>query len=227
MNQREYEQQNRDTIDIVDYIKIIYNFRKPIILVMFLCMLLTAIFSIMQPPVYQASATFFPINMKDRYDSQQETFIKRQLDIEDLIISLLGSRKMSSKITENLNLKDVFDVNNDTIAEKLLRKSSKIILEPSGIIRISVETKVPELSTKVANAYVDNLEYFNSDLEIAANRQIVQIIDRATVPTDRMARGTIEKSFITGIVCFIFMSFVSFLIEFSRRVHLIKRLKEK
>jgi len=84
--QTKHSQYCEDEIDIVDYIKVIYKHRLMIIAIVFISMLFTGIIGLMQPKMYEAQATFFPMNTN--YNIQtQSVIMKPQLDIEDLIIS--------------------------------------------------------------------------------------------------------------------------------------------
>ena len=133
---------------------------------------------------------------------------------------------MADRIIEQLNLKDTWNQNLSTYVRKKLDNAAKVSLDKNGIIKLAVHTKSPELSAKIANSYVDNLDYFNRELNIGANTKIVQVIDRATVPEVRMPRGTIKKTFLAGMASFMFTIFLAFFIEFIKNSNLKSRLKE-
>jgi len=218
-------QYHEDEIDLVDYIKVAYRYRWMIIAIVLISMVLTGAFSFMKPKMYEAQATFFPLSTE--YGVQSQGFImKPHLNIEDLIISMLESRKMADRIIEQLNLKDTWNQNLSTYVRKKLDNAAKVSLDKNGIIKLAVHTKSPELSAKIANSYVDNLDYFNRELNIGANTKIVQVIDRATVPEVRMPRGTIKKTFLAGMASFMFTIFLAFFIEFIKNSNLKSRLKE-
>ncbi|MFC1808237.1 Wzz/FepE/Etk N-terminal domain-containing protein [Candidatus Omnitrophota bacterium] len=217
-----------DEIDLVDYIKVVYKRRIMIITVIIISVLSAGLLSFFKPEMYEASATFFPMNVQERYGAATETLaMKRQLDIEDLIISILESRKMADRIIEQLNLKKLWGKNLMVSTRNALKGATQIKLEINGVIKLSAMTGSPELSAKIANAYVDNLDYFNRQLDIGAQRQIVQVIDRAAVPERRMGRGVKKNSMIAGAISFLLTVFLSFLLEFIQRSGFIKRLKEK
>ena len=223
-HQPQYHEDEID-IDLVDYIKIIYKRWKIIVVIVFISMLVSGIFSLMKPKMYEAQATFFPLNAQSNIETGG-IVIKPSLDIKDLIISILNSRKMADRIIEQLKLKDTWNQNLSAHTRKSLDKATKISLDKNGIIKLSVHTTSPELSAKIANSYVDNLDYFNRELNIGANTNIVQVIDRAAIPEERMPRGTVKKIFLNGIVSFMFAIFLAFFIEFIKKSNLKSRLKE-
>lgn len=133
---------------------------------------------------------------------------------------------MADRIINQLNLKGLWNKGLMCDARRALGGATKIAVEKNGIIKLSVRTKSPELSATIANAYVNNLDYFNRQLDIGAQRQLVQVIDRATVPEERMACGTIKNTLLAGILSFMFAIFLSFFVEFIQTSNIKKRLKE-
>jgi len=210
----------------VDYIKVIYKYLKLIIALVLVAMFSTAFFSLLKPKMYEAFATFFPLNTSSNIQAEG-IIIKPGLDIEDLIMSILQSRNMADMIIKQLKLKDVWDVDSLFATRDVLQGATKLSLEQNGIIKLSVQTKTPELSVKIANAYVDNLDYFNQQLNIGAQRNIVQVIDRAVVPDKRMPRGTVKNTFLAGFTAFILAILWAFFLEFLQIPDLKKRLTEK
>ena len=134
------------------YIKIIYKRRNLIMLITLVSMLFTGIFSLLKSPVYEASATFFPMNVREYYGSQSEAHtLKRQLDIEDLIISVLESRKMADRIIDQLGLKNVFKVKLTEDARDELEKRTRISLGRNGIIKLSVRAESADFASRIAS----------------------------------------------------------------------------
>ena len=218
------QQYHEDEIDIVDYIKVIYKRRWIIITLVLVSMLFAGIFSLRKPKIYEASATFFPLEYQV---SQSSMVVEKQVSIGNLIISILESRKMADRIIEQLNLKDIWKTELMSEARNTLKAASKITPEKNGIIKLSVRNKSAELSAKIANAYVDNLEYINQELDIGVQRQVVQVIDRATVPEERMPRGTVKNTLLAAIVSFMLAVFLAFFLEFLQKTDIKKRLKEE
>lgn len=214
-----------DEIDLVDYFRVIYKYRVMIIVIVLASAFFVGIVSLRKPKIYEATATFFPLNTSSNIETQG-MIVKPGLNIEDLIISILESRKMADRIIEQLDLKKIWNQAFMTDARKVLSEASNISLGKNGIIKLSVKTEFPQLSAQVTNAYVDNLDYFNNELEIGAQRKIVQIIDRAVVPEKRMGRGTVKKVILGGIVSFMLAIFSVFFIEFIKNSDFLKQIKE-
>lgn len=213
-----------DEIDLIDYIKVIYKRRWMIVIIVLISVLFAAVSSLLKPKMYEASATFFPMNVD--YAVQSEGFtIKPGVNIDDLIISVLESRGMADKVIEQLNLKDIWNAKFKSAARMVLKKISKITPEKNGLIRLSVVTDSPQISANIANAYVDNLDYFNREFNLGVQKKIVQVIDRATVPEERMPRGMKKRVILSGMVAFMFSIFLSFFVEFIQKSNIKEKLR--
>ncbi len=221
------QQYHEDEIDLIDYIKVIYKRWKMIVVIVLVSMFFAGAASLHKPKMYEAYATFFPMNVREYYGPQSGApAMKRRLNIEDLIISLLESRKMADRIIEQLNLKGVWKAKLMSDARRALKSATKTTMQKNGIIKLSVQTKSPELSAKIANGYVDNLDYFNREFDLGAQKQIVQIVDRASAPEKRMARGTKKNTLMAGVTSFMFAIFLAFFLEFLQKTDIKKKLKE-
>lgn len=218
------EKINRDEIDLIDYIKIIYRRKLMVIVITLFGMISTGAYSLLQPKLYEAHATFFPINTNYTIKSDGFT-IEPKLDMDDLIISILESRKMREKVIKDLDLDGPKGLKDDT--QRSIEKETKITVDDKGIIKLSVCAESPALSARIANAYVDNLDYFNRQLDIGVQKNIVQLIDRASVPEKRMPRGTVRKTAQAGLISFGLALCLALFLEFMQKSNIKERLKEK
>lgn len=210
---------SEDEVNLVESVKVVYRYRVMIMALALISILFAGISTLMKPGVYEAAATFFPMDIKQSYNPQSGTFsMRRSLSIENLIISILKSRKMADKIIEQIDLQRIWNVKLMADARKYLEKSTKITLEKNGIIKLCVYAGSPELSADIANAYVDNLDYFNSQLDIGAEKQIVQVIDRAVAPEKRMPRGTMRIMLLAGLGSLMAGVCLAFFIEFLKKI---------
>lgn len=215
-----------EEIDLFDYIRVIYKHKKIIAGIVFISVCLSAGNIMRQPFKYQATATFFPLNVKQYKDANQEQpDLKPKLVLEDLLISILNSREMADKIINELNLKNIWRKELSMDARLALKNSTGISLAKGGVININVITENGELSAKIANAYVDNLENFNKELQLSTDISLVQVIDRAVTPERRMGRGLVKKLILTGIVSFLIGIFLALILEYMKKIGFKEKLK--
>lgn len=223
MNRQSQQCNHAEEVDIVDYIKVAYKHRWMILVIVIISMFSAGVLSLTKPKIYEAQATFFPVNVE--YNIQSQGVIAQpRVEIEDFIILILKSQKMTSRIIEQLDLNR--PKNRKLMIGESLRRSIKITTMTNGLIMLSVQSRAPELSAKIADAYVDSLDYFNRQLDIGAQRNIVQVIDTATIPQVSMPRKTKKNMVVAGITSFMLAVFLAFLMEFIKNSNLKSRLKE-
>jgi len=215
-----------DEIDLMNYVKVIYKHRVMVIVIAFAGMFLAGIQSLTKPSMFEAQTSVFPIDME--YNLEMIGSIEKPaVTKENLIISILKSRTMADRVIEQLDLKKFWGKELMIDARKELSDASSVAAEKNGIINLSVVSQDPELSAKIANAYIDNLDYFNDELKLGVQRKIVQVIDRAVVPEDRLPRGTVKKVFLAGITSLMFSIFLVFFMDFIRNSDAVKRNRMK
>lgn len=215
-----------DEIDLFEYVKVIYKYRKIIVFIVFISVCLNAGKIIMQPFKYKATATFFPLSFTEyKSAGEEQSALKPKLVLEDLIISILDSREMADKIIDDLALKNAWHIGLLMDTRQELKNSTNIFLAKGGVINIDVITESGELSAKIANAYVDNLESFNRELQLSTDISLVQVIDRAVKPERRMPRGLVKKSILTGMMSFFVCIFLLPVFEYIKKSDFKEKLK--
>ncbi len=218
-NQPEYEE-----IDLVDYLKVLYKHWKMIIVIVFIGMVSAGLSSLNQPKLYEAKATFFPLEYE--YPESFEV-TKPSINMSNLIISILESREMADKVINQLKLKEKWDTEGIVGTRKNLRGAISVNLEKNGLIALSVKAKASDLPAKIANAYVDNLDFFSKEIDIGPQKKLVQVIDKAVVPEEGLGRQTKKKVAIAGFVVFMLAVFLAFFVEFVKKSNVIERLRQE
>ncbi|MEW5895418.1 MAG: hypothetical protein AB1650_06655 [Candidatus Omnitrophota bacterium] len=215
-----------DEVELTLLIKIFYKNIWRIILITFIAMLVSGIEALRQPRLYEAWTSAFTTEMEYDLETLGGSIERPAISRSNLIVSILESRTMTDRVIEKLDLKTVWGKKAISDVRKRLRMASRISLEKNGLIKMSVRTKSPQLSADIANAYVDNLDFFNNELSIGPQKQIVQIIDRAVVPEEPLPRGTAKKIVLVGITAFLIVGMLVLSVEFSRKFEILKRIKE-
>jgi len=220
------ESQEAD-IDLVDYIKVLYKRWKIIFALVFVSMLVSMVIGVQSPKLYESTAEFFPLNVSYSLQSEDVT-MKPNVNLESLIVSILESQQMADRVIEQLDLKKLWGRKYMYQARNDLEARTKVVLGRKAIIRLSVRTTNAKLSANIANSFVDNLEYFNRHLDLGAQKEIVQVIDKPTVPERTVPRKTaiIRATILAGLITFIFISFLAFILEYFEKSNLLKRIKE-
>ena len=218
-------QQYEDEIDLLNYLRVFYKYRLLIAAIVVLGMLWTGISGLRQPKKYEAWTAAFPIEVE--YNLESLGSVERPaVSRSNLIVSILESRTMADRVISQLDLKKVWNTKLMVDARRALQAASEVRPGKNDIIKLFVVTEDPKLSADIANAYMDNLDYFNDELKIGPQRKIIQVIDRAVVPEERVSRGLVKKVMTAGMSSFFIAILVAFTMEFLARSEILKRMKE-
>jgi uncharacterized protein involved in exopolysaccharide biosynthesis len=167
----------REEIDLVDYLRVIYNHRRKILLVCFLTTLVTGTVSLSMPPRYVATASVVPPLELMGGDAglgmgllggAEGALLKKVMDTSsaaDLYVGILASRAVTDAIIDHFDLTRVYDVGGLRYkAERKLKKNTKIKVSEEGIVYVTVEDRDPNRAAAMANAYVEYLDSQNKRL---------------------------------------------------------------
>lgn len=212
-------------IDLVDYVKIIFHYRRIVLALVGASVVLTGFLSMSEPATYETTTIFFPIEVQHNL-VLGKVALKPRLNIQDLVVSILESRRMADKVIDDLELKKVMGINNIKSLEDTLKSSVKINVDTSGLIRLSSRSNSAELAAKIANSYVENIDYFNKEFNIEPDYKIVEVMDKAIAPEKRTPRDTVKKVLMSGIYSFVVAMALIFSIEYFRRNNIVQRLRD-
>lgn len=177
-------------VNFIDYLNVIYKYKRIIISIFFFATFLTFIISLFLPKIYEASTTILPStenqgSLFSRFLSQNplgnlvsSAGIER--DSKNYYIPILKSRNIAEKIVKKYNLIDYFELKfkeeakNMEVAVNALKNVTSIKQEKEGSIVVKVQLKDPKLASDVANAYIQELQNYinNSSLFIQKNNRI-------------------------------------------------------
>lgn len=105
----------------------------------------------------------------------------------NVIISLINSKTMAQDCIRKFNLIEVYKTNNEkdpmSSAIQILKTNIDVYFsEPEGLVFISFTSHDPELSTKVANFLIANLDELNERMKLSNKKPIVEVLDPAKPP---------------------------------------------
>jgi len=172
-------------IDILDYIKILINYRKMIIRNVFVSALAIAIISFVLPKTYTAITTILPpedkqsVNILSALSNSplSNLIMNESTSTSDLFVEILKSRS----VFDNVLKREFFYKNKKekkTLLQILKAKSLEkgrtkfsqkvnVKASPEGIISVAVELNDPKLAADVANTMVSELDKINQEKSIS------------------------------------------------------------
>jgi uncharacterized protein involved in exopolysaccharide biosynthesis len=122
----------------------------------------------------------------------------------EVYTSLLASRTLNTNIVNQFNLKAYYHKSTMEDAVKALEKHTTVELGKDNLIRIAVRTHDADFSSRLANAFVDQLHDMNTDLALtdSAQRRLFyqQQLDQEKVLLAKAETDLQETQTATGII---------------------------
>lgn len=196
--------------NILYYINIYKKWRKEIISIVGIVMFFTLCFSLFSPAMYVSTVTLLSTESGGASGaSSLGKFLGLSIggtSPNEVIVVIVKSRRMSDDIRTRFNL------NKNPRFRYSLNINSMI-----GGLAISVKGTNPDLTEKIANFCIQNLDKINAELQITPNKPMVKVLDPALYGS-RESRQTLRKMFISGTMAFLLISLYIFFSDYFKRL---------
>jgi len=165
-----------DEINLLDYLRVVYKFRRMIVLICAVAVVTTAIVVLCLPKTYSATTSVVPpIDILQKESALagglgggKDSILRKAIDvtsIADMYVGILESRAVADAIVDKFDLMEVYgNKEYKSDARKKLIKNTTIKVSDEGIVTITVRDKDPNRAAAMANAYVDELDQQNKRL---------------------------------------------------------------
>jgi len=164
-----------DEINLLDYFRVIFNYRRMIVGVCVVSVVMAVAISLLLPKMYCATASIVPpmdIMQKERGLTGGlgggSSLLQEAMgvtSIADMYAGILKSRVVADAIIDRFNLTSVYEKERyKSDVRKKLKKSTSIKVSKNGIVSVSVEDRDPNRAAAMANAYVGELDRQNKKL---------------------------------------------------------------
>ena len=175
------EKIDSDEINLLDYLVVLLKRKRLIIGITFGAAIITAIISLIMPPIYRAETKILPpqqgSSMATQFLSQLGSAagliggaVGGAVGIKtpnDLYIGLLKSRLVLDGVIDRFKLMELYKTKSRENARRGLADTLKARDDKkSGIITIGVEDKDPKRAADMANAFVEELKNMNKGLAV-------------------------------------------------------------
>ena len=169
------EKLSEDEINLIDYFRVIFKYRRMILCICGIAVVTTAIVSLLMPKIYSATASIVPpmdILQKDaqlgQLGAMENLMLSKAIgvtSIADMYTGVLESRAVVDTIIDRFDLMKVYkEKQYKSNVRKKLRNNTVIEVSDEGIVTITVENKDPNMAAAMANAYVEELDRQNKRL---------------------------------------------------------------
>jgi uncharacterized protein involved in exopolysaccharide biosynthesis len=163
-----------DNVSLANYLSVISKYRKMILRICGITMVMTVIITVLSPKMYSATTSIVPplemlqgeskiaegLGMRSPMLSQ----VMGTASIADLYIGMLKSRAIEDAIINRFDLLKVYDVKERIAARSILQENVAIEASKEGIVHITAKDTDPNRAAAMANAYVEELDEQNKRL---------------------------------------------------------------
>lgn len=168
-------------------------------LVVVLGTLLTAGIAFVWPPTYKAVATLLPPSEEETGFSV--TTVLRNLSMpgikipsrtgpEDVTLGILESRRLAEVLVDRFHLMDAYHLKSHEAAVEKLHKRTKISVDPSGTVAVTVKDREAKRAADLANGYVEELDRFNREVRMTRGRRMRLFVEKRLEDTkDDLAKA--------------------------------------
>lgn len=165
---------SEEEVSLHDYLRIIFKHRWMILSLPVAAMLVTVIWSLQKPRIYQAITTIVPpVNVQQgslagRLDGLGSSLFQGMLgqgDLSEKYVGILKSRVVSDALIDRFDLVNVYEgAKLCSDARRVLHSYTDIKAGKDGIVSIRVSDPDPKRAAAIANSYVEELDKQNKRL---------------------------------------------------------------
>jgi len=190
-------------IDILHYLNIYKREWKKMIFLIVIAMFITIVFSYIQPVTYKSTAIVLSPKEGGQAGSLGKYLGIPSLSIggssDDIIFSMLKSRRMNNDINERFNLRNKrkFWWNIDTYTV-------------TGGFAVEVKGPDPDLVRDITNFSIENLDKINMELQVTSQKPMVKVLDialRGTPANKNISKKTISVALFAFLIYTLFIFF--------------------
>jgi len=171
-----------DEINLLDLFLVLVKRKNLILKITFFTAFITAIISLILPPVYRAETKILPPSPNTSITAQIISQLGAQFGIPegalpvksstDLYVELIKSRPVLDAIIDRFNLMKLYETKSREAARRVLLNALKVSADKkSGIITIAVEDKDPKRAADMANAFVEEFKKLTKNLALTEASQ--------------------------------------------------------
>jgi len=175
-------QQAAEKINIIDYLLVVFKWKKLIVLITLSYTALIAIISLLMPTLYMADTKILPPHEAGTNNQSQllgqfrgaasQGGVIGAKDTNDLYIGLLRSRAVIDPVIDRFDLLSVYKADKREDVRRILLKKLKTDNDKkSGMIIIGVEDTDPKRSADMSNTFVQELKNLTRGIAVTEASQ--------------------------------------------------------
>ncbi len=215
-----------EEVNILDFFRVIKSKWKLISFVFIIVEVAALIITLRMPKIYKSTASILTSEVTAEKNillqSRLPYILREELPAglygggaaTQVIIAMLKSKRMARDIVEKFKLENFYKAKSSSPVIRDLQSSTDISVSKEGVISITVGSRDSELSAKIANFYVINLDGMNDELKITSIKPVATLLDQA-MPAESHTSPKIKLNLLIAGMLSIFTGvLLSFLVNY-------------
>lgn len=178
-----------DEINLLDYWRVLMKRKRLLILIVGMAVVSSIIVSLYLPKIYASTTTLLPPQDSTNGSALVASRLPGGLSgmaggflgmksPSDLWVGILKSQTVRDAIVKQFSLKEVYKVDSELEAGRVLGDALKIKKSKEEIISISVEDRDPGRTAEMANAFVQELDKFNKKIVMTSGGRMRSFVEK-------------------------------------------------
>jgi uncharacterized protein involved in exopolysaccharide biosynthesis len=177
-------------IDIKKLLLTLVLRRRMIFFMIISCFIVGLVLSFVIPKRYRSTAKILPSAQDEtNVSASLLSGLQQQFGLQvpglsglqtpfDLFVGILKSNTIASRVVRSCNLVKVYRVKNEGRAVSILIKQVEFKPLPEGVLVVAAETRSPNLSAQIANAYLAELDRFVKETNMTRGRNTRLFVEK-------------------------------------------------
>ncbi len=176
-------------VDFKKFLLTLFQRRRLVVLIGAGFLVSSVILSFSIPRRYKSSAKILPPAEEQGTGVALLSGLQQELGLQvsgmsafqtpfDLFIGILESNTIAQRVVRSLDLVKAYRVKTEGKAVDIVKKQTDIRPLPEGLLVVSVETRSPVLSARIANAYLAELDLFVKETNMTRGRNTRLFVEK-------------------------------------------------
>ncbi len=173
-----------DQINLIDYWNVIWKWRKLIIIGTLTCMFVAGLMGLSKTRVYKAQATFFISKGQGGriiQSGDRVSMVSESSEIHgDILTQMVKSKEVAQRVIKDLDLTATWKTKRLKDCESTLigkMKIENVGPRGSGIFALSVTDKDPQLTFRIVESYLKNLQDLNNQINVGTVLNLLKFVE--------------------------------------------------
>lgn len=193
-----------DTINLLDYWRVLVRYRRLIVLTTGAAFVLSVIVSLLLPRIYAATSSILPPAKEALFDSGilsrfaagglGADFLGQGLGPNELWVGILKSQTVRDAIIDRFDLRQLYGAKTIEVTRRALDRVVTIDKSPTeGIVSVTVEDRDRKRAADMANAFMEELDKINREVVVTSGKRM-RVFLEARLGEAKGEQVTIEEA---------------------------------